>query len=105
MTTDLETEVSKISQNEPYVAVLCNNDSEDVTYQFYLVIERKMTIQSSTFADSITDLICAYFVFDIAYPKSIHPILFFLQRFVLGVKDKQTIPPVVTRILNCLDKH
>ena len=79
------------------------SDSES-NYQFFVVVERKVNIQSSRCADAITDMMCAYFVFDISYPKSIHPILFLL-RFVLEVKDKQPIPPVVTRIMNCLDKH
>lgn len=101
MTTELEEEVSKINQNEPYIATLLGEES----YQFFVIAERKVFIESSSFANAITDMICAYFVFDISYPKSIHPILFFIQRFVLGIKDKQPIPSVVTRILNSLDKH
>ena len=63
----LEQDLAKIEQNELYVAVV----SSDSNCQYFVIIERTITIESDSFADAITDLICTYFVFDMAYPKTL----------------------------------
>ena len=63
----LEQDLAKIEQNEPYVAVV----SSDSNCQYFVIVEITITIESDSFADAITDLICTYFVFDMAYPKTL----------------------------------
>ena len=78
----------------------------DVTKrQFFVVVERKIVIESDTFQDALTDMIALYFTMDITFPSSLYPVLLTIQRFVLGIKDDQIVPPVVTRILSSLDQH
>ena len=79
MASSLEGEVKKVSQNEPYIGIVCC----ETNHQFFVVIERNVTIECNSFADALTDMICAYFVFDITYPK---PVLYFIQRFIFNIK-------------------
>ena len=101
MIVDVDNEITKITQNEPYIAVVRSDRSS----QYYVVAERKIALESCSFNDVLIDLVSMYFVFDIAYPKPMYPLLYFIQRFILDIKDNQAVPPVVTRIPNCLDKH
>ena len=92
----------QIKQNEPYIVVI----EVDVTKrQFFVVVERNIIIESNTFQDALTDMIALYFTIDITYPSSLYPVLLTIQRFVLGIKNKQIVPPVVTRLLSSLDQH
>ena len=92
----------QIKQNEPYIVVA---ELEATKRQFFVVVERSITIESDTFQDALTDMIGLYFIMDITYPSSLNPVLLSIQRFVLGINDKQIIPPVVTRLLSSLDQH
>ena len=49
----------------------------------------------NTLGDALADVICAYFVFNIAYPK---PMYLFLQHFVLGLKVSQKVPTSVSTL-------
>ena len=98
---DIEANVAQIKQNEPYIIVT----EVGTTKQFFVVAERCITIESNTFQDALTDMICLYFTMDITYPPSLYPVLLSIQRFVLGIKDKQIVPPAVTRLLSSLDQH
>ena len=49
-------------------------------------------------------MIALYFKMDITYPSSLYPVLLSMQRFVLGIKDKQIVLPVVTSLLSSLDR-
>ena len=88
----------QINQNELYIVVIDKR-------QFFVVLERNIIIESNTFQDALTDMIALYFTMDITYPAGLYPVLLTIQRFVLGIKDKQIIPPVVTRLLSSLDQH
>ena len=50
-------------------------------------------------------MIALYFTMEITYPSSLYPLLLSMQRFVLGIKDKQIVPPVVTCLSSSLDQH
>lgn len=98
----IESKVVHIKQNEPYIVVAQVGLNKR---QFFVVVERSITIESTTFLDALTDMICLYFAMDITYPSTLYPVLLSVQRFVLGIKDKQIVPPVVTRLLSSLDQH
>jgi len=66
---NLEFDVKKIKQNEPYVAV---TEAETGESQYFIVEERKVTIESITFQDALIDMISLYFVLDIT---ALYPIL------------------------------
>ena len=49
---------------------------------------------------AIIDLIAAYYVFDITYPKGVDGILLFFPHFVFGIRDKQLHPTFLHRLCN-----
>ena len=101
---DIELNIKQIKQNEPYI-VVAEAAAGINKRQFFVIVERSITIESDTFQDAITDMIGLYFTLDITYPSSLYPVLLSVQRFVLGIKDEQTVPPVVARLLSSLGQH
>ena len=91
--------MKKVPQNFPYITVLVGDSS----IQFFVVVERLVLDDCKELIDAVTALIGAYFTFNIEYPRPLYPVCIFLQQFVLRLKDRQTIPPIVTRMLSSLD--
>lgn len=96
----IELDVKKIKQNEPYIVVteICT-----IKQQFFVVVERRITIESDTFQGTLTGMICLYSTVDIMYPSTLYPVLLSVQRFVLDIKDEQIVLPIVTHLLSSLD--
>lgn len=90
-----------ISQPEPYILLEMGSGS----FQLFIITEQKIFRESTSFIDAVKDLFAVYYVFDIAYPKPLYPVLLFLQRYVLNIKDSQLIPPSVTRLLSSFDNN
>ena len=78
---DIDKFVAANDVQQPHI--VATKSDENVEYHIYIESECLVTVNSV--ADVVADLICAYFVSNIAYPNSLYPILIFLQRFVLGV--------------------
>ena len=78
--------------------LLQHNDSD-------IAVEKEILLESENIHESIIDLICVYFTFDIAYPKQLNPMCLFLQHHVLDLVDKQHVPNNVTILLSPLDKY
>ena len=95
---DRDEEVSKLSYVYPYIAMV-----GDSCVQFFLVAE-VIVSETDGFLDARFDLICAYFTYNIVYPKPLYPVLLFIQRFVMDMKDSQTVPPSLMRALSALQK-
>ena len=70
-----------------------------------MISEKKIFCESLSFIDSLKDIYAVYYVFDIAYPKPLRPLLLFLQRVVFEIKDKTPLPPAVVRLLSMLDNQ
>ena len=60
--------------------------------QYHIMVERELLIISDDLVGAVIDLFSAYYVFNIAYPKPLYPVLVFLQHYILGIKDSQRIP-------------
>ena len=56
-----------------------------------------------TIRDVFVDLIASYYVFDIAYPKSVAAVLLFFQHIVVNLKDQQQHPACLTKLLQNID--
>ena len=69
----------------------------DQTLRYYICIESQYTysLHVNTLGDALADVICAYFVFNIAHPK---PMYLFLQHFVLGLQVSQKVPTSVSTL-------
>ena len=93
---DLDEEVGKLPYIYPYIAVVEGESS----VQFFLVAEKVIVSESDGFVDALLDLICAYLTYNIVYPNPLYPVLIFIQRFIMDIKDNQTVPPSVVRVMN-----
>ncbi len=97
-TVSLEEEVCKINCSQPYVVTLQGNQQD----QCNIFCEHIWFVSTYSFTSCIFCLLALYYTFDIAYPSSLYSVFIFLQHFVFGLVDKQTIPNVVTRIVSVL---
>ena len=78
--------------------------SEATTYD--VILERSSLFQSTDLRTALIDLFSSYFVFDIAYPPELYPLLIFFQHYVFGLKDNQKVPVSVAKTvgtMRCLD--
>ena len=99
-TTNLAEEVEKLSLNFPYIAVVVG----DSTVNYYLVAERIILTDCRSLFEALKGLVATYFVANMMYPKALNALLIFVQHIVLGIKDAQTVPNVVTQVVSSLDK-
>ena len=123
MDVDLDKEVMSMEVNHPYLALVLGGQSGEV----YLVAER-IIFESLRKVSSISVvlipytlsfhigliflqvlsvriiLIAAYFTFNMEYPKPLHSVLVFVQHFLLGIRDEQTVAHNTTRLLSSLEK-
>lgn len=53
-------------------------------------------------SDALIDILCYYYVFNTAYPKSMYALYIFLQHFVLGLKDSSKLPSSVLTLCSNL---
>lgn len=92
---DIESNIMQIKQNEPYIVVA---EVDMNKQQFFVVVERSITIESDTFQDALTDMIGLYFTLE-------HNLSFQLVPSVTECQRYQTVPPVVTRLLSLVGQH
>ena len=98
MDQDLDTAAMKLSENHPYLGVVLGGTS----LELYLIVERRI-LEAVDTTSLFTALIGSYFAFNMSYPKSLYPLLIFIQHFLLVIRDKQPLPVVLTKLLSTLD--
>ena len=64
---DLDDEVFKVQQAAPFIVTTGIAGEEQ--FQVFVCAEQSVILESKSVKDSLIDLIAAYFVFDISYPK------------------------------------
>ena len=99
-TVNMEEEIRKINCSHPYVIMLQGNELE----QYVIVCEHIEFVNTTSVTSCIFCLLALYYIFDIAYPPPLYSVFIFLQHFVFGLLDKQTVPDVVTRIVSVLQR-
>ena len=98
--TDIEREVSELSQAEPFIAVTGRAGTEAA--QFFIICEKSILLESKSLRDAFIDLIAAYYVFDIAYPKSVAGAMLLFQHYVFKLKDQQPPPSCLCKLVQNL---
>ena len=63
-----------------------------------------MLLESKTVKDAIIDMMAAYFVLDIVYPKAISAVMLFFQHTVFEIRDKQALPAPTLKLVSNLSK-
>lgn len=76
----------------------------ETNFQVFVCAEQAVLVESKTVQDSLIDLLAAYFVFDISYPKCLSAILLFIQHHVFKLKDEQTAPTATNLLVRNLQK-
>ena len=87
----------KIEQSSPFIIIIGIPGEE--TVQYYVCGEKIIICESVSVMDAVLDLICVYYTFDIAYPKSLSGIFLWFQHFVFDIKDQQVSPPCLIKLL------
>ena len=72
--------------------------------QVFVCAEQAVLVESKTVQDSLIDLLAAYFVFDISYPKCLSAVLLFFQHHVFKLKDGQAAPTALNVLVRNLQK-
>ena len=96
---NFEGEVASKLVNHPYIAIIV----EGGALVMQLVVERIPLAPCDSLIDALLGATTIFFIFDIQYPKHIEATMIFFQQLVLDVKDKQSIPSVVTRVYSALE--
>ena len=76
----------------------------ETNFQVFVCAEQAVLVKSKTVQDSLIDLLAAYFIFDISYPKHMSAILLFIQHHVFKLKDEQTLPTATSTLVRNLQK-
>lgn len=81
---------------------------------YYLVVEKHIISEISTFSDSVKILCAAYYLFNLAYPQEVQCVLEFMQRYIFkinpteGSKVKKTTKQlrgnILAKVLSLINK-
>ena len=99
-TVDIENEVGKIKENAPYLIMLTSDEG----YQFNVVVERNILPESGNLTTAVLDLFSCYYTFNIMYPRPFYATMIFIQHFIFGITDKQTVPNLANMVYSSLVK-
>lgn len=94
---DLDVEIEQVKQSEPFIAVTGKAGNENC--QYFICAEQALTTESISLRDAFLDLICAYYVYNISYPKAISGVHLFFQEIVFNIKGSQKLPLCLVKLL------
>lgn len=72
------------ARSSPRIAALVG---ESTSVQYFVVVEQSVLCELPSFKMALYIMFCAYYVFNLAYPRQSKNTLQFLQDFVLGSPD------------------
>ena len=72
--------------------------------RFYVCCEQSVLTESKNVRDAIIDLMATYYVFDMAYPKTISAVMLFFQHSVFKLLDNQALPGTTSKLVSNLSK-
>lgn len=84
----------------PYV-VKC--DFQGAT-QFFVVSEKRVFVEVSSFTEALVALLALYCVFDIAYPKPCNNTLLFLERLFFGLATGPSLTKALVGTVSDIEK-
>ena len=92
----------EVAQSVPFILVTGKPGTD--ASQIFICCEGQIYIESKSMKDALFDLISTYFIFDIAYPKSLCSVLMFLQHHVFNLHDDQMASSTVKTLVANLEK-
>ena len=72
------------TRNSPCIAAIVGESS---SVQYFVLVEQTVLCELPSFQAALYVMFCAYYVFNLAYPKQSKATLFFIQDFILGLPD------------------
>ena len=94
--------MKKIPQAVPYL--VSTGVPGDENAQFVIACEQAILCESKSLRDAIVNLVAAYYIFDMAYPKGAGGILYFFQHYVFSIKDSSPLPTCTVKLVYNLTK-
>lgn len=94
---DLEAQIKKCDV-PVYIGVVISS----AAIELFVVAEGIIFETTDSFNEVLTSLLATYYTFNIQY-VSLYAFFIFIQRFVFGLVDSQTVPPIVTRTISSMD--
>ena len=88
------------TRNSPRIAALVGEEA----VQYFIIIEQAVYIQVPTFQLALFVAFSSYYIFNLAYPKQMQKVLFFLQDYVLGMPDSSRRPGAYLAIASDISK-
>ena len=86
MDHNLDEAAMALSENHPYLAIVLSGTSLQV-----FVIVKRCVLEAVMASSALSALIGVYFAFNMTYTKPLYPLLIFIQHFLLGIQDKQSV--------------
>ena len=96
----MESEIANIKETAPYLLLLTSDEG----CQFNVVVEHNILPESKSATTAVLLLFSSYYTFNIMYPKHIYAAMIFIQNFIFGITDNQTIPNSATMVHSSLVK-
>ena len=75
---------------------------EDV--QFSVVVEHNVIIETKDFVKAFKMMLCAFYIFNLEYPKKLEATFLLYQKLFLRINDKSKIPAKVLKLMSDLKK-
>ncbi len=84
--------------------VVFTSDPGSIEARYFIQYDQMAMCECSSLRDAFLDLIAAYHVFHIAYPKVLQAVLLFFQHEVFEVRDDQPRPMNLFTLVSNLHK-
>ena len=97
-TVNIADKIKGINCSQPYLLVL----EGDEHFNYMLICENEVFLRIRDLTDGLFYIIAMYYIFDMAYPKPLHPVYMFLQHHVFSLLDKAHVPDIVIRTVSVL---
>ena len=99
--TDADEEAERVGRKEPFILICETNES----CEYIVFVEKECLMSTKSVVDAVADVICAFFVFDLVYPRSVYPLLVFFQHTLMGIKDTEKMPASILTLLTSLSNE
>ncbi len=97
---NIEEIIESLKIEEAYIMITAEGTGE---MQYHIVVDGLFMYTCDNLPNALIDLLCYYYILNIAYPKALNAVYLFLQNFILGIKDSVRLPnSVVTLYSNLL---
>ena len=84
--------MSKCKFNFPYIAVIG-----------VIVAERITVCSCSSLVEALAATVGVYYTFYLQYPLSLKPVLAFVEKVLIGIRNSEKIPASVNRLYSALE--